>query len=203
VNTLKLRLIGLMLIAAFVMAFLLRDVVEQLVVRPAAYLFWSLGIFYRFIPQPVLWMLLVLAMLYLTLGSFAGKFRWPRRAQKAALARGPLDELARQIEHKNDGIYFKWQIARTLGEVALDLQELRQHIRRRKLDFDPGQVSDEVRNFLEAGLETSFSDYPMTGGLPLPGKSKAVPITPFDGDVSPVLDYLETQMENNDDRRRA
>jgi hypothetical protein len=185
------------------MAFLLRDVVEQLIVRPAAYFFWILGIFYRFIPQPVLWLLLVLAMLYFSLGTFAGGFRWPRRIQKTKPARGPLDELAAQIEHKNDGIYFKWQIARTLGEIALDLQELRQHTRRRKLEFDEAVIDPQVRSYLDAGLNTSFSDYPLPGGLPLPKKLVSLPPTPFDGDIGPVLDYLETQMENDNDRRRA
>lgn len=196
-------MMGLLLGAAFVLAFLLRDVVEQLVVRPAAYFFWVVGIFYRFIPQPVLWLLLVLVMLYLILGSFAAKIPWPTRTLKARLVRGHLEELARQIEHKNAGIYFKWQIARTLAEIALDLQELRQHTRRRKLDFDPAAVQPEVSRYLEAGLATSFSDYPMPGGLPLFGKLISLPPTPFDGDIGPVLDYLETQMENEDDRRRA
>jgi len=185
-------------------AFLLRDVVEKLILRPAAYLFWSLMLFYRFIPQPVLWLLLVLAMLYLTLGSFAGKLECPRlHSQKVRLVRGPLDELAMQIERKAGGIYFKWQIARILGEIAMDLQDLRQHMRRRKLNFDESAVSPEVRQYLEAGLNTSFSDYPMSGGLPLPGKLKSVPSTPFDGDIGPVLDYLESQMENTDDFRRS
>lgn len=200
----RLQLAGLAILTALVMAFLLRDVVEQLIIRPGAYLLWSLGLFYRFIPQPVLWLLLVLGMLYLTLGNFVGKFRWPRlRTPNVSPVRGPLNDLAMQIERKNTGIYFKWQIARTLGDIALDLQELRQHTRRRTLDFDEQSATPEVRRYLDAGLSTSFSDYPLPGRLPLPGKMKSTPLTPFDGDIGPVLDYLESQMENEDDRKRA
>lgn len=185
------------------MAFLLRDVVEQLIVLPAAYLFWSLSIFYHLIPQPVLWLVLVLAMLYMSVWAFASKFQWPARHNKSRPFRGPLAELAMQIERRESGIYFKWQIARSLGDIALDLQELRQHIRRRKLDFDNTAVTPFVRRYLDSSLNTSFSDYPLPGGLPLPSTMKALPPTPFDGDIGPVIDYLESQMESNDDRRRA
>ena len=191
-------------VAILLIAFLLRDVVEQLILRPAAYFLWILGIFYRFIPQPVLWLLLVIAMLYLTLAGLAPKFEWPRfRSQTVPPERGPLGELAQQIEYKGAGVYFKWQIARTLGEIAMDLQELRQHTHRRKLDFTGLAVTPEVRSYLDAGLNTSFSDYPLPGGLPLPQKFKSLPATPFDGDIDPVLDYLETQMEHDDDFRRS
>jgi len=60
-----------------------------------------------------------------------------------------------------------------------------------------------VRAYLQAGLETSFSDYPMAGGLPLLGGFASVPPTPFDGDIDPVINYLEALMENEDDLKRT
>jgi hypothetical protein len=214
-NRRKLQLAALAGSAALVIAIFLRDAVEQLIILPAAYLFWWLGVLYRFVPQPVLWFLVVLAMLYLTLESIAGKFEWPFKKKKPIHAvLGPLAEFASQIERRGGGVYFKWQVARTLGEIALDLQSLHQPERRRKLDFDEASASRDVYHYLDAGINNSFSDYPLKAGfiffgkfplpdwLPLPEQFRSFPPTPFDIDIEPVIDYLESQMENDDDFRR-
>ena len=212
-------LLLLMFLAALILAFLLRDVVEQLVLRPLLYLGWLLGIVYRLIPQPVLWLLLVLLMIYRVLGGLVARLVIPEPSPlRSKPIQGPVAALAMQIERKDGGIYFKWQIARALGRLALDLQELRQHVRRRSLEFDEtrpprvaatGRLTPQVRRYLEAGLNTSFSDYPLPsgltlpGGFSLPGRITSPPPTPFDGDIGPVIDYLEAEMENDDDLRRA
>jgi hypothetical protein len=211
----NLRLAALAVAAALVIAIFLRDAVELLIIRPVAYLLWWLGVFYRFIPQPVLWVLVVLAMLYLTLESVAGKFEWPfKKKQPHPTMLGPVGEFASQIERRQGGIYFKWQVARNLSEIAMDLQSLHQPERRRKLDFEAGSASAEVYHYLNSGLNTSFSDYPLKGGylalggillpdwLPFPEQFRRLPSTPFDMDIEPVIGYLETQMENDDDFRR-
>ena len=203
-------LAGLAVLAALVIAFLMRDVVEQAIIRPAIYLFWMLSVLYRFVPQPVLWLLLVLIMIYLALGRLVSKFETPAapRAHKSNPVQGPVDELASRIERKDEGIYFKWQIARTLGHLAIDLQDLRQHTHSRKLEFNNAKANPRVRHYLDAGLNTSFSEYPLArglslpGGLALPGSSKTMRSTPFDGDIGPMIDYLESEMENDDDFRR-
>ncbi len=205
-------LVFLALLAALVIAFLLRDVVEQLIIRPLAYLAWLLGIIYPYIPQPVVWLLFVVVMIYKILGSVASRLEIPEpKPLRSAPVQGPVAELAMQIERKEGGVYFKWQIARALGRLALDMQELRQHIRRRTLDFDQAGpdgtgshagLTPQVRRYLEAGLNTSFSDYPLPSGFSLPGWLKSEHQTPFDGDIGPVIDYLESEMENDNDLRR-
>lgn len=215
-NGRKTQLAVLAISAALVIAIFLREAVEGLIIRPAAYLLWWLGVLYRFIPQPVLWLFLVLGMLYLTLGSIAGKFEWPRwKKEHVQPDLGPVEEFAAQIERRGGGIYFKWQVARILGEIALDLQALHQPERRRKLDFDQATASGEVYRYLDSGLNTSFSDYPLNTGvfllfgiplpgwLPLPERFRRPPPTPFDTNLEPVISYLESQMENEDDLRRS
>ena len=133
----------LAVVAALVIAVFLRDAVEMTIVRPVAYILWWLGIIYRFIPQPALWFLVVLAMLYLTLESIAGKFEMPfQKKEERRVTLGPVAELASQIERKSTGIYFKWQIARTLGDIAVDLQSLHQPERRRGHRRRPVLVSN-------------------------------------------------------------
>lgn len=198
----RLVLLGLAGLAVLVMAIFLRDTVEQLIIRPAAYLFWWLGVYYRFLPQPLLWFGLVLLFLYLSFGNLAGQIKWFRRQIPLYRStQGPLEEFAAQIERRQSGVFFKWQVARHLGDLALDLQELRQHTRRRALDFGP-RAAPEVRQFLDLALKTSFSDYPLQAGWPLPAPFRALPPTPFDLDLEPVIAYLESQLESNDDFKR-
>ena len=107
-KNIRLQFVGLLILAALLLGLVLRDVVELVIIRPSAYFFWMLGVFYRFIPQPVIWLLLILFLLYLTLGNFVGNMRWPRlRNTSHRQLRGPLDDLAAQIERKNTGVYFK------------------------------------------------------------------------------------------------
>jgi hypothetical protein len=214
-NKRRLQLAALAVFAALLIAILLRDAVEQLIIQPAVHILWFLGQLYRFVPQSFLWFFLLLAMLLLTLVNIVAKFDWPAPKKKQEQAApGPLAEFASQLERKDGGIYFKWQVARILGDIAMDLQFLHQPERRRKLDFDKLSASADVIRYLEAGIGTSFSDYPLEGGylldgwlilpgwLPLPERFRRLPPTPFDIDIEPVIGYLETQMENDDDFKR-
>ncbi len=195
-------LVILWLVGAFVLAFPLRAAVEQLIVEPLAYLLWLLGILYRAIPEPFIWLFVLLGMFYVAVGSFYGKPRQDIRPNaKLTPARGQLETLARLISHKTPGVYFKWQIARTLAEIALDLQELREHARSRDLHFADG-TQPEVQDYLEAGLNTSFADYPYLGGIPLLGWFRKSPKTPFDMGPESIVEYLESQLESKNDRRR-
>jgi hypothetical protein len=100
------------------------------------------------------------------------------------------------LNRDSRGVYFKWQIARMLSEIALDLQELHTHSPSRALNFDDRSVSPEVCRYLDAGLNTSFAEYPLSGPF------RTRPETPFDLHLDPVLEYLESQMEMDDDRKR-
>lgn len=176
------------LAAALLLAFFLRDLVFQVVIQPVLYLFWMLNLFYRAIPQVILWAVLLSILLMfaisfisrnLSFGSLLPRKREPKH--------GPVQGLARILQHKSQGTYFKWQVARLLSEIALDLQELRAHDETRALRFDETFTDPQVRHYLEAGLNTSFSDYPM------PGVFQPWRETPFDIELDRVIDYLESQ----------
>lgn len=209
----RFRPISLMILgslAALALAFMLRDVVEQLIVRPLAYLLWWLGLAYRYIPQLLIWSVLVLFLIYLSLGRLVDQLGPPRKKREVEARRfnGNVLELARQIERRQGGIYFKWQISRMLGLIALDLQELRTHNRSRKLEPGGSNMPPQVRKTLEAGLNTSFADYPLRRRWSLAAllrgeKTQPAEVTPFDGDLGPVIDYFEAEMENYDGIRRA
>jgi len=216
----RLFLVLILVLAAGVIAFLLRDVVEVLIIRPAAYLFWFLGVIYRYIPQPILWAVFVIFMLYQFLGRMVVSIDFPgSRPGRLRQIQGPVGDLANLIQRKDGGVYFKWKIARTLAQIASEMQELRLNLPTRKLNFNGKTVNPQVRRYLEAGQSTSFSDYPISRArLPIPGLAAMLgkvnlspfinlPVqsarpTPFDGDIDPVIDYLESELENENDIRR-
>ena len=191
-------LILLWLLVALVLAFYLREAVTDLIVLPLAYVLWLLNMLYRAIPQPIVWLVLVAIMLYV-ISSILLKNVSLRglRSQKTELTNGPVKELAGILTRESRGVYFKWQVARTLSELALDLQQLRTHDPARQLDIHNETIPPDVHRYLDAGLNTSFSDYPVAGPF------QSVQKTPFDADLEPVLAYLESQMEMEDDRRRS
>lgn len=190
------------LAAALILTFPLRGFVERVIIEPLAYLFWMLGMLYRAVPQLFLWLLLMLGMLYVAVKSF---YRQPRQApparRRVEQTLGPVENVARLLARKKTGVYFKWQLARTLSEIALDLQELSTHARSRDLRF-PNGMQTEVRKYLDAGLKTSFADYASPGGSLLPERFRKPQKTPFDTDLEPVMQFLESQLESKDDRRR-
>lgn len=173
---------------ALLLAFFLRDFVARLVIQPMLYLFWTLTLLYRAVPQVILWTALLSILLLFAISFIARNvsFRnlFPRKREPVY---GPVHGLSRILQRANEGIYFKWQVARSLSEIALDLQELRAHDETRVLRFDDTSVDPEARRYLEAGLNTSFSDYPM------PGVFQPRPETPFDIELDQVIDYLESQ----------
>ncbi|MEI6290999.1 MAG: hypothetical protein WCP19_11260 [Chloroflexota bacterium] len=213
-------LILLLCCSALITGFLLKDVVEQLIILPAAYLLWMLGILYQYIPQPILWVIFILIMSFLVMGPFLEQLKKAEfQDLKHRYTQGPVEELAGQIQHKQDGIYFKWQIARLLAQAAMDIQELRYHNRTRKLDYGTDSADPRVKAYLEAGMNTSFSDYPnpafnlskLIAGLFWKKaatnlqnyKTDQTRKFPIDHDIEPVIAYLESKMENNDDYKRA
>lgn len=185
-------LIPLWVAAAGLLAFSLRETVMDLIIRPLLYLFWILNILYRAIPQVVLWVVLLAVMLLFIISFFLQNLSLANLRPKPKLERfGPVETLAQTIQHKSAGVYFKWQVARSLSEIGLGLQALRTHAETRSLDFDGTEVDPAVRQYLEAGLNSSFADYPV------PNIFQPKPKTPFDLELDGVLTYLESQTESD------
>jgi hypothetical protein len=202
-NRRSIFLIGLGLFSAFLLAFPLRVVVERVIIAPAAYFLWLLGTFYRFIPQEVVWILLLLGMFYVAVASFYAKpWEGDVPGKPLRLHFGPVENLARLVEHKTPGVYFKWQVARLIAETVIKVQTVREHSPSRDLKLQSG-MPPEVRKYLEAGLNTSFADYPFDGNPLLPARFRKPPNTPFDIDLDAVVTHLESQLENNDDRKHS
>lgn len=179
-------------LAAF-LAYLFQDLVEALVVMPALYTWWILGLVYRAIPQQAYWMVLLTALIYFFVSSFyvSSRRAKPRRDQSSP-PQGPVERLNQWIEQRQSGVYFKWQLARALAELAdqiLVYQDRRNP--GRSLSGQGWHPPGQVERYLKAGLETTFTDYPSVGPF------SSTPPTPFDIDIEPVVAFLESELEAN------
>lgn len=184
--------------AAFVISFFLRDAIQRTVILPLAYLWWLLKLYYRAVPQLILWVLLVLAV-------FVSMFRLipiknlfrrtQKREQKPAV--GPIESLAHWLKKSPGGIYYKWLIANRLGKLARELLDQREGRVRKGFtrlmgrDWNP---PDEVDAYLETGLNGSFADFPQPRLWTKP--------TRLDVNPQQVIDYLENEMEMSHGRNR-
>lgn len=185
------------LLMVLVLAFLLQDVIRETVILPLAYLWWVLGLYYHAFPQLIFWICLVVLVSLILFGSLSGGGVSVRRIDRRTKPMyGPVEGLAISLEKAQKGIYVKWLIAHRLGKLARDLLVQRGDRISAKVigplvgrDWNPSQSVDE---YLEAGLNGSFADYPNPSwpfGRPRP--------TPLDLEVNEAVEFLESQMEAN------
>ena len=109
---------------------------------------------------------------------------------------GRVEVLSVWMDKTRKGIYFKWLVANRLGKIAHLILANRDTSKQRLLveplvgtDWNP---REPLQAYLEAGLHSSFADYPRRNKW----FSSSISPTPFDLDVKDVIEYLESQVEN-------
>jgi hypothetical protein len=164
------------------------------VIVPLAYIWWLVTLYYHVLPQLVIWILLVYIIFYTGLRGLlmeipVNKTIFVRRQR----AKGPVETLSLLVNKNSKGVYYKWLIANRLGRVARDLLDQRDGLQsKRKFarllgrGWNPPQ---DVSAYLESGVNGSFADYPRKGW--------GTPHTPLDINPQHVIEYLESEMENN------
>ncbi|HTP00490.1 MAG TPA: hypothetical protein VMJ64_03890 [Anaerolineales bacterium] len=181
-----------LVVGSLLLAYLLRDLIFQLIVVPLAYLLWLLQIYYSLIPQWLLWTFLVVGLLLVVLWNLLPEITPSRpRDTKRPQPKGEVEALAAWISNSRRGNYFKWQLANRFGRIARGLDAASGPVGR--------QLSSEeaVEKYLDAGMNYSFVDFLVPGS-----RFMRPPRTALDTDIRRVADYLESQMENSSDRRR-
>jgi hypothetical protein len=181
---------------ALLLAFPLRDDVFRLFIIPLAYVFWVLSLIYHAVRQTIWWALAMLVVLFLVSKSLLPQFKARKRVPlKAKPMVGQVESFATWIKKTEQGMYFKWLIANRLGKIANQILANRSTGRQRTF-FDPLTGPDwtpdsAVRSYLESGLHGSFADYPQKSSF------FSTPVqTPLDHDLSEVVQYLESQVED-------
>lgn len=192
-----LAVVGMIVIAAL-LAFPLREVVNQLVLVPIAYLLWLLKLLYLSMHQAVWWFAAVFIVLVILGQSLLPEIKPIRKLIPfAKRERGNVESLALALEKSQKGIYFKWLVANRLGKLAYQIILQREHGKPRSvftpLTSEGWDVTPEVQQYLEKGLHGSFADYPNSRWNYFAPPEK----TALDHDVENVVEFLETRVESN------
>jgi hypothetical protein len=186
-------LLGGALTASAVLTFFLRDVMYQTVVLPLSYLFWVAWVYYSAIPQLFLWIAFLIILLITVISGFVPDGGGNGRTeQKRRSGPGRVETLAIWVRKGRQGNYFKWQIANRLGRLAVELAEMSGRYARTQF----GEENGAVQRYLDAGLNSSFVDYPTP-----PNRFRRPAPTPLDLNPKEAVDYLESQMEMSRGRR--
>ncbi|MBK7452620.1 MAG: hypothetical protein IPJ46_02570 [Anaerolineales bacterium] len=198
-------LIGLGVIAVLALSFYLRDSIQRGIIIPLAYLWWLIKLYYRAVPQAILWVFLVIAVFVFMLRLIPLKnIILRKRKVEYKPSVGAIEDLALWVRKSPRGIYYKWLVANRLGKNAREILAQRDgHAVNIKFgplegsDWDPPQ---EIKTYLEIGLNGSFADFPQFRSW-WAWWRKPKP-TPLDVDVRQVIDYLESELETSHDRNR-
>jgi len=184
------------LIAAALLALLLRGAVKEWIILPLARFFWLVKGYYGAFPQAAYWVIaLGIAVLVALLGFHLPDVeRHPHQDQWKPLP-GSIREMSFWIQRGKSGIFPKWHIAHLLAELALDILDRRgtRQKHARLLTGPDWAPPAEVRNYLDAALTTNYTDYPKRK------RFSSLPPTPFDQDLEPIIKYLESLLESEHD----
>jgi hypothetical protein len=180
---------------ALILAFLLRDVVERVLIMPLTYLWWLLGVYYSILPQFVLWLLLVAVAVISAINVLTPRFG-VREAFKPPPkpAQGQIVEMSQWLEKsRHGGSYYKWLVSNRLGRVAREILAQREgqpaSKRFGRLNGRNWNPPRKIDDYLESGLNGSFADYPRPRFWEKPRP------TPLDADPKQVIEYLENEMK--------
>lgn len=192
-------LLGVVIIAA-ILAFPLRTAIYEVVIVPLAFLGWELGLLYHSLPQVAWWWLIFAIVFLMLIYSLLPDFKPREREEPKPKPRhGQVQDLAIWLERAKSGIYFKWLIANRLGKLAYQILQHRESGRLRSVfapligaDWEP---SSALRQYLETGLHGSFADFPNKNRF-----FRAPPQTPLDYEVKSAVEFLESQVENSNNR---
>lgn len=185
-------------VLALLLAFPLRDAVYQILVVPLAYFFWVFSLYYQTFSQVIIWAGLMFIVVLIFIGSLLGgeSRKKKEKAPKKSLE-GPIEEFSTALKKAEAGVYYRWRIANRLAKLARELLAQREGMHVNEVhanglsgrDWSPPSDLDE---YFRAGLYGSFASYPRSR-WPF---SQAEP-TPLDLDVVEAVEFLESQIEND------
>ena len=180
---------------AALLAYLMRESIDRNVIQPLIFFFWVLGIYYKSLPQALIWIILVGVIVLIEVGSFSTESRLTdRRREVRKPHQGGVESLADWLHRAPQGLYFKWLLAQRLGKLSCELIAFNARKTApsgHEALSDPGwDPPAAVAAYLESGLNGSFADYPRPRWFfqrPAP--------TPLDLDPEQAVEYIESKME--------
>jgi hypothetical protein len=188
-------------VLTLVLLFVLRDWVQETLVTPLLYVVWLAQLFLASVPQTLFWAVFLVLLLRVAAGSLRSgrQARLARSAYRSQAQRGRVQTLARWI-HSTRREYFKRQLARHLGELAVQVTqphellspaEISAALRSGQMDAPP-----EILAYFQAGLDTYSRPVSLFSRLArIFGKQ--APASPLDHELEQVVQFLENQSDQS------
>ena len=197
----RLGWIALILLLTGLLVFLLYGLMYETLSPWLARVYGTIRMYYRAIPQPVLWLVciglgVVIAAKSLMLGA-----RWTPEERPLPISNGRVGTLRLWIRQAGSEVYFDRRLALLLGKLAL---EIRSHTSGHKdspglmrqrlegLDLPP-----HIREYMRSGLDPMVDDRPRPSGLSwLASLFRPSEIQPAPHiDLEEIVQLLEDQLE--------
>lgn len=169
------------------------------------YLLWLGDLVFKAMPHLVFWILFLCAALAIALASLVRRRTqiWHRPAVEPSRA-GRVRSMARAVRRTDQGDYFKWRLARYLGELAaetaVDHGRVPADERLARLRGMAAEIPPEILDYLELGLGRGLLE-PTSLSARIRQWLRSDPRpSPLDLDPGIVVRFLEEQLEVTDDR---
>ena len=202
----RLLLVGLVLLLALPLVLLLRDFTREVLLAEVLVFVWTMRIVLGSLPQLPLWLLFILLVLFLSLLSLLGQRKpAPEAPQPEVRGPGQIRFLGSRIRRAGKGEYFRWDLARYVSGLVLDVlayrqrttaSQLRACLRTEGVDAPP-DIQKYLREghspiyTLSANLSSRFRH------LFSPGSRNP----PHDQDIDQAVQFMEDQLEAQHDHR--
>ncbi len=194
-----LLLLALALLLTIPLVLTFRDLVRAVIVIPLLYIVWLGRLVYLSIPQPLLWAIFLALALFIMVRSLHARAQLQQPSRPAEPAHvGRITVWARRLDRMTRGDYFRWCVARDLGQLGLELLAYcerlspgRHDVRR---EIEKLEAPPEIHAFLRAGLLLPSSRPISLLSRLAPWWRPNAPVSPLDLDPERVVQFLETQV---------
>jgi hypothetical protein len=183
--------LALVLLLAAILAFMVQDIINQVLVKPLLYLFWVGRLILATLPQSLIWGVFLLGAVLIT---WANLFKRRRRGLRSPIRKaqpsGRVETWLKLIQQAQHETYYKWQLAQqlrklTLGALAHD-ERLTRHEIRQRLATNALALPPDIQAYLQAST-TSFGYFSANKSRWLRGQ----PATPLDLKPEKIAHFLE------------
>ena len=164
------------------LAYFLRDVVNERIVIPLSYLWWRLGLYYHAIEEETWLVLAVMGISIIAYISIADDGLSSREAggNSKSPVQGPVEELTIWLARSQNRSYYRWLVANRLSRLARLLLRQRDG-QNGSLEGSSWEATEDIKSYLKYGERRS------SGG----GRSRSR----MDGsNLIKVLEYLESEI---------
>lgn len=202
----RLLLIGLILLLAIPLVLLLRDFTREVLLSEVLLFVWSVRVIVGSLPQFPIWLLFVALVFFIAVATLLGPRRSePEMPRPGEPCPGQVGFLATRLRRVASGEYFRWDLARYVSGLVLDVLAYRQRTTvarlRHRLRAGDLDVPPDIDAYLRAGQSPIYT---LSASLTSRVRRLFSPVTwtpSIERDIEKATTFMEDQLEARHDYR--